>query len=81
LTLFLTHLAWASNADGHHLAVSAAFTAKIQYFYDSMCNLERLLKLISNKIFFLLGHLPGLSLPETQAQALSPLTSSCGGIR
>ncbi len=49
MTLFLTLLAQAPNANWHCIAVSAAFTAKIQYFCDLMWNLESSLKLIYNK--------------------------------
>jgi hypothetical protein len=38
-----------ANADWHCCVVSAASTAKIQYFCDLMWNLKSLLKLVSNK--------------------------------
>jgi hypothetical protein len=49
INLVSDSLAQAPNANWRCFAASAAFTAKIQYFCDSMWNLGSSLKLISSK--------------------------------
>ncbi len=73
LTLFLTSLARAPNASWCCFAASAAVTAKIQSFYDSMWNLESSLKLISNKNWLFAGTSSG----AVPARDLSSSIISC----